>query len=52
MRVDVECGCGAKLTVAYDAGRTYSTESREAAAAAKLLEQFRRDHKLCRKVAT
>ena len=48
MRVDLECGCGAKLTVAYDVGRPYSTPSTEAVAAGKLLEQFRRDHKTCR----
>ena len=47
MRVDLECSCGAKLTVAYDEGRPYSTNMRGAARAKALIDQFRKDHKGC-----
>lgn len=47
MRVDAECSCGAKLTVGFEASKPFRL-SDEHATADKLLEQFRRDHKVCR----
>jgi hypothetical protein len=47
MRVDVECCCGARIGVGYEASSPYRSRP-EQEAAERLLEQFRRDHKTCR----
>lgn len=51
MRVDLECSCGAKLGIGYEVPKWSSPSSApEVQKAEKLIEQFRRDHKECRKL--
>ena len=47
MKIQTECSCGAKLALETDAGALHSRATIDATRADKLLENFRRDHKLC-----
>lgn len=47
MKVESECSCGAKLAVEFNFAPRYPPSAEENQAQ-KLIEQFRRDHKVCR----
>lgn len=48
VRIDMECSCGAKLTISYGDERSYGRISQESQRAIALVDQFRKDHKPCR----